>query len=240
MKELPIEYNTLTPEEEYIILHKGTERPFGENYEKFKGEGAGTYICRQCNAPLYRSSDKFSSHCGWPSFDDELPNAVAEENRAGDPEGSEAALGVGRRDVGRLDRRVVRVAVDETAGLHDFVTRRRGGDGAGGEGHGVDEGAVFGDGREMVAQESGPFGGEVVEGVAGQDQAEPVVVGRLEPVEDGDERRVIGLFRIDRREIAEQVVMVEIDGVALGAGKPGPLAARLREIYLDASLKTSI
>jgi peptide-methionine (R)-S-oxide reductase len=76
LKELPIEYNTLTPEEEYIILRKGTERPFGENYETFKGEGAGTYVCRQCNAPLYTSKDKFDSHCGWPSFDDEIPGAV--------------------------------------------------------------------------------------------------------------------------------------------------------------------
>jgi methionine-R-sulfoxide reductase len=76
LKELPIEYNTLTPEEEYIILQKGTERPFGENYAKFQSEGAGTYVCRRCDAPLYTSKDKFDSHCGWPSFDDEIEGAV--------------------------------------------------------------------------------------------------------------------------------------------------------------------
>lgn len=69
-------YNPLTPEEEYIILRKGTERPFGENYRRFLEEGKGTYVCRRCNAPLYRTDDKFDSHCGWPSFDDEIPGAV--------------------------------------------------------------------------------------------------------------------------------------------------------------------
>lgn len=67
-------YNPLTPAEERVILHAGTERPFiGEYTDK---KDSGTYVCRRCNAPLYRSADKFDSHCGWPSFDDELPNAV--------------------------------------------------------------------------------------------------------------------------------------------------------------------
>lgn len=67
-------FNPLTAEEERVILHKGTERPFtGEFYLK---EDAGTYICRQCNTPLYHSEDKFHSGCGWPSFDDEIPGAV--------------------------------------------------------------------------------------------------------------------------------------------------------------------
>lgn len=67
-------YNSLTPAEERVILHAGTERPFVGEYTDKKD--AGTYVCRRCNAPLYRSADKFDSHCGWPSFDDELPNAV--------------------------------------------------------------------------------------------------------------------------------------------------------------------
>ena len=67
-------YNKLTPEEARVILKKGTDLPYtGEYTDKFD---AGTYICRQCDAPLYRSDDKFHSNCGWPSFDDEIEGAV--------------------------------------------------------------------------------------------------------------------------------------------------------------------
>lgn len=67
-------YNTLTEEEKRIILNKGTERP---NSGKFNDHFApGIYICRQCNSQLYKSDSKFSSGCGWPGFDDEIPGAI--------------------------------------------------------------------------------------------------------------------------------------------------------------------
>lgn len=68
------QYNKLTPEEEYIIIHKGTEYPFTGEYDKFFKPG--TYVCRRCNAPLYTASAKFDSGCGWPAFDDDLDGAV--------------------------------------------------------------------------------------------------------------------------------------------------------------------
>ncbi|MDA8743162.1 methionine-R-sulfoxide reductase [Rubripirellula amarantea] len=68
-------FNPLTPEEAYVILEKGTERPGDHGLTLTKDPG--TYICRRCNAPLYHAKHKFVSHCGWPSFDDEIKGAVA-------------------------------------------------------------------------------------------------------------------------------------------------------------------
>ncbi|GAA4423054.1 MULTISPECIES: methionine-R-sulfoxide reductase [Bremerella] len=68
------EYNSLNDAEAHVILRKGTERPFTGEYTDLAAPG--TFICRRCNLPLYQSDDKFHSHCGWPSFDDDLPEAV--------------------------------------------------------------------------------------------------------------------------------------------------------------------
>jgi len=67
-------YRTLTPEEERVILHKGTERPFTGRYNDHYDKGV--YTCRRCGAELFESSSKFKSHCGWPSFDEQIAGAV--------------------------------------------------------------------------------------------------------------------------------------------------------------------
>lgn len=69
-----MKYNTLTKEEEQVILHKGTERPHTGIYNDFFEEG--TFNCKQCGTELYKSETKFDGHCGWPSFDEEIKGAV--------------------------------------------------------------------------------------------------------------------------------------------------------------------
>ncbi|MEI6055497.1 MAG: bifunctional methionine sulfoxide reductase B/A protein [Lentisphaerota bacterium] len=64
----------LTAEEARVIISKGTERPFSGQYYSLKDDG--TYVCKQCGAELFKSDDKFSSNCGWPSFDDQIPGSV--------------------------------------------------------------------------------------------------------------------------------------------------------------------
>ncbi len=77
-----MQYNDLTPEEERVILHKGTEPPFSGEYVDHHEDG--TYVCKRCGAPLFRSESKFDSRSGWPSFDDEIEGAV---KRVPDPDG---------------------------------------------------------------------------------------------------------------------------------------------------------
>ena len=67
-------YNELTPEEQRVIINKGTELP--GTGKLLNNTASGTYLCKQCDAPLYRSEDKFDAKCGWPSFDDEIEGAV--------------------------------------------------------------------------------------------------------------------------------------------------------------------
>lgn len=69
-----MKYNNLTEDEKYIIEQKGTEYRFSGIYNDFYEEGV--YLCKKCNAPLYKSEDKFKSSCGWPSFDDEIVGAI--------------------------------------------------------------------------------------------------------------------------------------------------------------------
>jgi methionine-R-sulfoxide reductase len=72
--EKKVDFKRLSPEEELVIVHKGTEMPFTGKYFAFWEKG--TYVCKRCGSKLYRSESKFEAGCGWPSFDDEIPGAI--------------------------------------------------------------------------------------------------------------------------------------------------------------------
>ena len=69
-----MQQSELSGEEETVLIYHGTEPAFSGKYNDFWE--TGTYICKRCNAVLYRSDAKFNAGCGWPSFDDEIPGAV--------------------------------------------------------------------------------------------------------------------------------------------------------------------
>ncbi len=87
------QYRKLTREEERVIAHGGTEPPFSGEYEDHFLQG--TYRCKRCSAPLYRSSSKFDAGCGWPAFDDEVEGAV---RRIPDADGERVEIRCARCD----------------------------------------------------------------------------------------------------------------------------------------------
>jgi peptide methionine sulfoxide reductase msrA/msrB len=91
--ESPPVLRKLTPAEARVILRRGTEAPFSGEYEHERR--TGTYTCRQCGLALYRSDDKFDAGCGWPSFDQEIPDAV---RRIPDPDGQRVEIRCARCD----------------------------------------------------------------------------------------------------------------------------------------------
>jgi methionine-R-sulfoxide reductase len=82
-----MQYKKLTPEEERVIVNKGTEMPFTGKYVNTTTKGI--YVCKRCGAPLFTSKDKFPSECGWPSFDDAIPGAV---KQTPDPDGERTEI----------------------------------------------------------------------------------------------------------------------------------------------------
>ncbi len=64
----------LTPQQFYILRKKGTDLPHTGEYTYHFEEG--TYYCAGCGAALFKSDNKYESHCGWPSFDDAIDGTI--------------------------------------------------------------------------------------------------------------------------------------------------------------------
>jgi len=79
IKKTDVEWKTqLSPEVYNITRLAGTERPFTGKYNNTRE--TGTYDCACCGLPLYKSTTKFESHCGWPSFwDGAVPGNIVEK-----------------------------------------------------------------------------------------------------------------------------------------------------------------
>lgn len=86
-------YNSLNQEEARVLLHQGTEAPFQGEYDRFFEPG--TYLCRQCNNPLFDAQAKFNAGCGWPAFDAHFPKAV---KQIPDPDGRRTEIRCARCD----------------------------------------------------------------------------------------------------------------------------------------------
>jgi peptide-methionine (R)-S-oxide reductase len=86
-------WNTLTADEERVIVKQGTEVPFTGEFDALYAPG--TYLCRRCNAPLYDAKTKFDAGCGWPAFDADFPGAV---KRLVDPDGQRTEIRCTRCD----------------------------------------------------------------------------------------------------------------------------------------------
>ncbi len=67
-------FKNLTSKERKIIVDRGTERPYTGKYNNHYKKG--TYVCKACSNPLFKSNTKFDSKCGWPSFDKEIEGSV--------------------------------------------------------------------------------------------------------------------------------------------------------------------
>lgn len=74
---MPYKYASLMPEQINILQHKLTEVPFSGQFIEAEAR-AGTYLCRGCGQALFREDSHFTSHCGWPSFDDQIDGAIKE------------------------------------------------------------------------------------------------------------------------------------------------------------------